>query len=361
MTLTRVTSDGITDGSILNADLHNSAAIAGSKIASDSITATQIANDAITANELANNSVGNSHIIDGTIFNSEINGSAAIAGSKIDTSTFTAPITNTHTTPAINFVENDANPDFRISNSGGVLRVEDITGGYATKLAVNTDGHVDVVGNLDVGAGLDVTGNITCTGTIPAAQLTGALPAIDGSNLTGVTSTTINANGDNRLITGSGTANTLNGENELQFSNTSVTDRMLLIGTTDSTTARWSSTRQGLKISGTNPVIYGHTTTDSKGAYLGLSNGQVYLGATENGQILFQTAGSGTGTINRWYVQAAGHFIPASNNTYDIGTTSNRVRNIYTNDLHLSNEGSSNDVDGTWGDWTIQELSLIHI
>ena len=181
------------------------------------------------------------------------------------------------------------------------------------------------------------------------------MPAIDGSNLTGVTSTTINANGDNRLITGSGTANTLNGENELQFSNTSVTDRMLLIGTTDSTTARWSSTRQGLKISGTNPVIYGHTTTDSKGAYLGLSNGQVYLGATENGQILFQTAGSGTGTINRWYVQAAGHFIPASNNTYDIGTTSNRVRNIYTNDLHLSNEGSSNDVDGTWGDWTIQE------
>ena len=83
MTLTRVTSDGITDGSILNADLHNSAAIAGSKIASDSITATQIANDAITANELANNSVGNSHIIDGTIFNSEINGSAAIAGTKI--------------------------------------------------------------------------------------------------------------------------------------------------------------------------------------------------------------------------------------------------------------------------------------
>ena len=28
---------------------------------------------------------------------------------------------------------------------------------------------------------------------------------------------------------------------------------------------------------------------------------------------------------------------------------------IYTNDLNLSNKGSSNDVDGTWGDWTIQE------
>ena len=32
-----------------------------------------------------------------------------------------------------------------------------------------------------------------------------------------------------------------------------------------------------------------------------------------------------------------------------------RWDNVYTNDLHLSNEGKSNNVDGTWGDWTIQE------
>ena len=50
-----------------------------------------------------------------------------------------------------------------------------------------------------------------------------------------------------------------------------------------------------------------------------------------------------------------GHFYPWTNNTYDLGSTSYRWRNIYTNDLNLSNEGSSNDVDGTWGDWTIQE------
>ena len=46
---------------------------------------------------------------------------------------------------------------------------------------------------------------------------------------------------------------------------------------------------------------------------------------------------------------------PWDNNTYDLGTNSYRWRNIYTNDLNLSNEGSSNDIDGTWGDWTIQE------
>ena len=46
---------------------------------------------------------------------------------------------------------------------------------------------------------------------------------------------------------------------------------------------------------------------------------------------------------------------PSANNSYDLGTSSYRWRNIYTNDLNLSNEGSSNDVDGTWGSYTIQE------
>ena len=54
-------------------------------------------------------------------------------------------------------------------------------------------------------------------------------------------------------------------------------------------------------------------------------------------------------------LQIAGHCTPSANNTYDLGTTSERWRNIYTNDLNLSNEGSSNDVDGTWGNYTIQE------
>ena len=39
----------------------------------------------------------------------------------------------------------------------------------------------------------------------------------DGSQLTGITGTTINNNADNRIITGSGTANTLNGEASLTF------------------------------------------------------------------------------------------------------------------------------------------------
>ena len=55
------------------------------------------------------------------------------------------------------------------------------------------------------------------------------------------------------------------------------------------------------------------------------------------------------------HVQAHTTFRPAANDTYDLGTSSLRWANIYTTDLQLSNEGKSNDVDGTWGDYTIQE------
>ena len=50
-----------------------------------------------------------------------------------------------------------------------------------------------------------------------------------------------------------------------------------------------------------------------------------------------------------------GNVNPGANNSYDLGATGTRWRNIYTNDLNLSNKGSTNSVDNTWGDYTIQE------
>jgi hypothetical protein len=52
-----------------------------------------------------------------------------------------------------------------------------------------------------------------------------------------------------------------------------------------------------------------------------------------------------------------GHVIASATNTYDLGTSSLRWNNLYVNDMHFSNEGKEggNDVDGTTGDWTLQE------
>jgi len=52
-----------------------------------------------------------------------------------------------------------------------------------------------------------------------------------------------------------------------------------------------------------------------------------------------------------------GHVVPGANDTYDLGESGNVWRNLYTGDLHLSNEAKEegNAVDGTKGNWTIQE------
>ena len=73
-----------------------------------------------------------------------------------------------------------------------------------------------------------------------------------------------------------------------------------------------------------------------------------------------QSFGSSTDYSNyAQYFHGQDHAIPQQNNTFDLGSTSYRWRNLYTQDLQLSNEAKKeeggNDVDGTWGDWTLQE------
>ena len=72
-------------------------------------------------------------------------------------------------------------------------------------------------------------------------------------------------------------------------------------------------------------------------------------------EIAFKTGGVTRMRVHNTLVRMYRNTVPDLNNTYDLGSTSLRWRNIYTNDLHLSNEGHSNEVDGTWGNWTIQE------
>ena len=74
------------------------------------------------------------------------------------------------------------------------------------------------------------------------------------------------------------------------------------------------------------------------------------LDGIDSGSFLRSDANdTATGTIS------ASNINPRSNNSYSLGTSSLRWSNIYSNDLNLSNEGSANDVDGSWGSYTIQE------
>ena len=106
------------------------------------------------------------------------------AGSGFATSganTFTGNQIIQNTAPTLTFNDTTDNPDFRIRRNSNGLAIDDTTNSNATRLQINSDGHVDVTGNLDVGNGLDVTGNITVSGNVDGRDV-----AADGTKLDGI-------------------------------------------------------------------------------------------------------------------------------------------------------------------------------
>ena len=73
--------------------------------------------------------------------------------------------------------------------------------------------------------------------------------------------------------------------------------------------------------------------------------------------LVFHTMGDNTATTaeERLRIKYDGDVEPGADATQDLGSATKRWANIYSADLQLSNEGAANDVDGTWGKYTIQE------
>ena len=255
----------------------------------------------------------------------------------------------------------NANTEFYVtfSDTNGAAKTIKIDDGLRYNASSNILTASYFSGN---GANLSgLNGSNIASGTVPVARIgtgtksTSTFYRGDGTfaTVTAPAITAINNASDNRIVTSDG-GTTVTAEQNLFFADVSSTNRMIMVGTNDSTTARWSGTRQGVKLAGSNPVIYFQDTDNNYETYVGGSGGNIYIGATNGGMIRIQT-GTGNSNANRWFFDANGHLTPAANNSYDLGSSSYRVRNIYTNDLNLSNKGSENDVDGTWGDFTIQE------
>ena len=110
-----------------------------------------------------------------------------------------------------------------------------------------------------------------------------------------------------------------------------------------------SSYSESFTIQGTYPSMAFRSTTSTK---MWLHHMQ------SDGALTWYHDGGGYNTEN-WAqkLQLMTNGTLYSQSTGDLGTSTYRWGNVYTNDLHLSNEGKEggNDVDGTTGDWTIQE------
>ena len=109
------------------------------------------------------------------------------------------------------------NHSYIFNHGAGVLKIGSDTQmilgetGPRNYIQMNPNSDVKLFYNNSQKLATSNTG-VTVTGTVAATSYTG-----DGSNLTGITGTTINNNADNRVITGSGSANTLEGEANLTY------------------------------------------------------------------------------------------------------------------------------------------------
>ena len=133
------------------------------------------------------------------------------------------------------------------ANADGALRLFDNVNSRTVSVWKNT-GAIEL--NYQASKKFETTSSgVTVTGTVTATSFSG-----DGSNLTGITQTTINNNANNRLITGSGTANTLEGEQYLTWDgdlfkiNAATNDNPLQVDTGSSNGAHMRFFRNGTQL-----------------------------------------------------------------------------------------------------------------
>ena len=235
-------------------------------------------------------------------------------------------------------------------NIGSDIQLGNAGVATATTFVGNLTGNVNATSNLLLQIGGSEKFRIASSGQL---GIGGANYGTSGQVLTSggsgsavswstISGTTINSNADNRLITGSGTANTLNGESTLTYDGTTFTigsgKNMVMYGP--------SGTSYSLSVEPIVSTPYGIRVKEPST----VSNGYpLIVASTNSGATLFRVL-SGTGVAETRTMQ------PVTNNTNHLGTSSKRYANIYTQDLQLSNEAvGDNGIDGTWGNYTIVE------
>ena len=272
------------------------------------------------------------------------------------------------------YIAENGTGDLRIQASAGSIYLQKNNSDKMIKMTV--DGAVELFHN-NIGILTTTASGLNVSGIITATQFKG-----DGSQLTGVTS----VGGDNGADFNDNVKIRFGTGNDFEIFHDGTTNRFQSSGLKNFQ-FNPKDTDVGLKILGDGAVELYYDNdlkfqTSQKGGTLdGYGNYSeiIFRNGSDNNQGRVQGWRSGSGndcevgfaqhdTVN-WFVRydknnSTGavaeyhwqHIQPAQDGTYDLGTSSRRWGNIYTSDIDLSNETKGgNDVDGTWGSYTIQE------
>jgi hypothetical protein len=194
--------------------------------------------------------------------------------------------------------------------------------------------------NINISGFNNNSGFTTNTGTVTSVGVTA------GSGLTG--GGTVTTSGTVTLNVGAGTGIDVAADaisvDVSDFMTNGVNNRVLTATGTDAMNAEANMTFDGTDLSIPQNIVH-----------LGDTNCYIGFHATDQWRVV--TGGVERFEVNDTAITAARNFVPGANDTYDLGAVANVWRNIYTGDLHLSNEAKEegNAVDGTKGNWTIQE------
>ena len=243
---------------------------------------------------------------------------------------------------------NPSNLAIAVSDPGSVATVHypifaTNAGSLPTSLTPNARTNLAFVpstGELSstIGRYPDVIGSTANSGTLTIRGTSSATKATASVLMTDNVSSSSNTTGTLVVTGGVGVSGNINFGGTIQHNAAgginSPSSRFGAITTSTKLDFHIQSTAGGA--SATNTQQYGMSFTNGSGAtHAAIVCAENSGDGTAIG--FFTNNNYGANPVIRSFIDPGGMFVPAATNTYDLGTTSLRWRNIYTQDLHLSN------------------------